>query len=227
MGGGSSSGGSSSGGFASSVPGGGTEGLGGGSGSEPVGATGGSTESNSQGGNSNVAGQANQAGTSSTNLCNSNPNNLVTNGDFCDGSNHWNVTYSGTSTADYSTSTAGGSFCIQNNTNIYAALTLGWPTSTESGVTLESGSSYTFAYSAGGASLVVVAKVGLTVSPWTAAFSSLDSIGTNMSDYSHTFAASSVAGTVGVAFTIADPSALSYFYYPGQICFDNVSLTKN
>jgi hypothetical protein len=215
-----------SGGFDSTVPSGGTDALGG-SGSDPVGSTGGSNESNSQGGNSNVAGQGNQAGTSSTNSCIANPNNLITNGDFCDGSNHWNVTYSGTRAADYTTSTATGGFCLQNTTDIYYALTLGWPTSTESGVTLEPGSSYTFSYSAGGASIVIVAKVGLTVSPWTAAFSALDSIGTNMADYSHTFSASSVSGTVGVAFTIADPSALSYFYYPGQICIDNVSLTKN
>ncbi len=202
---------------------GGTASLGG----SPGNSTGGTTNGNAQGGASNVGGQPSLGGTSSVSECNANPNNLVTNGDFCDGSNHWNVTYSGTIATDYSTSTDSGSFCIQNNTDVYAALTLGWPLSTESGVVLESGSSYTFSYSAGGTALTLVAKVGLTVSPWTAAFSSDDTIGTTVNDYSHTFTASSVLGPVGVAFIISDPSVLSYFYYPGQVCFDNVSLVKN
>src|ERR1700690_3615963 len=71
-----------------------------------AGSTGGTTESSSQGGASNVAGQANQGGTSSTNNCDANPNNPITNGDFCDGSNHWNVTYSGLNASDYSTNTS-------------------------------------------------------------------------------------------------------------------------
>jgi len=192
-----------------------------------AGSSGGTPDSSMQGGTANVAGQANQAGTSSTNNCNSTPSNLITNGDFCDGSNHWNVTYSGSYASDYSTNISAGTFCVQSNTTIYAALTLGWPTSTETGVALESGSSYTFSYSAGGASLMIVAKVGLTVSPWTAAYSGIESLGTAMTDFSHTFTASNVLGPVGVAFTISDPSATSYFYYPGQICFDNVSLVKN
>jgi hypothetical protein len=195
------SGGSASGGS------GGASGGAGGSGDSGGGGAGGTSDSG--GGGAGGAGGASNG-------------NLITNGDFSNGSTDWQ-TQDGSGTINVS----GGQLCV---TGINTSVLLTWPVG-GNGAALTGGASYTFTYSAmATVPLTVDAKVGETNSPYTADFdtpSGSDAVTTSFMTFTHMFTESSSGDTsAGVAFTLAQgptnvPSGET------QVCFQNISLVQN
>jgi hypothetical protein len=103
---------------------------------------------------------------------------------------------------------------------------IGWPpvgATNPSPVNLAVGASYTFSYTArteGAYTISVQAKVGESMTPYTADFQTNDMVGSTATGFSHTFTA-----------TTGDTSAgLSFYFYdlPNEtVCFSNVSLVAN
>lgn len=118
----------------------------------------------------------------------------------------------------------GGQLCVMGiTTNVQ----LTWPAA-GSGATLTGGASYTFSYSAlATVGLTVDAKVGQTVSPYTADFeSATDAVPTTLQAFTHTFNEPAAGDTsAGVAFTI--PQTGNVPAGETQVCFENVSLVQN
>jgi hypothetical protein len=120
-------------------------------------------------------------------------------------------------------STLTGAFCVTLPT--YGMATLGWPAvlGPATPVPLAAGYSYTFAYTAWSTQALYSfnAKVGHSVSPYTAAFSTfLDDPDVTPTLFTHDFVTSYGDTGAGVAFVIEAYSATT-------ICFDNVVLVRH
>jgi hypothetical protein len=147
--------------------------------------------------------------------------NLVTNGDFSQGTADWGIVDgNGTFTA------TGGKGCVAAGAN--QGQTLGWPEAAQGappavGAVLEQGASYTLSYGAYSTTspLAMDAKVGQTMSPYTPDFeTATDAVTTTVTTFTHTFTATTGDTSAGIAFAFTPTM-------DDQICFENVSLTKN
>ncbi len=144
--------------------------------------------------------------------------NLIDNGDFSSGTTNWTLsTYSGASIA-----VSGGALCV--SLTDYGYGTLGWGGATLS-TPLSAGTSYTFSYTAWvttGTLYTFTAKVGHSVSPYTADFTtSLDAPSATSTDFVHTFTQTAADTGAGIGFSIEAYSASA------TVCLQNVSLVAN
>jgi hypothetical protein len=148
--------------------------------------------------------------------------NLITNGNFSNGTTDWTL-QNGAGTA----AVASGQLCI---TGITSSVLLTWPTTGVPGAALTAGASYTFSYMAmATVPLTVDAKVGETNSPYNPDYDTptgSDAVTTTLSPFTHTFTEPAAGDTsAGIAFTIPQGGTV-----PGgetQVCFANVSLVQN
>jgi hypothetical protein len=139
--------------------------------------------------------------------------NLVSNGDFAQGTSFWHVAdYYGDELA--TGSVVDGSFCVTGTTTQY----IGWPVASLDAVTLEA-ASYSMTFRAKASSSdTISAKVGLFASPYTAIYqSTAASVSSSWQDYHYTFSVSSSlsATNIGIVFTVTSP-----------VCVDDVVLAK-
>jgi hypothetical protein len=148
------------------------------------------------------------------------PTNLITAGNFPQGTTLWAITSGpGTLAVD------GGSGCVTLNGGGEVASTLGWPAPVGTpGLQLSPSASYTFSYSAEANSLVTIeAKVGQTTTPYVALFDTkTDIVGTSLSSFTHPFTTPSSASedmSIGLAFVLPQVTNV--------VCFENVSLVQN
>jgi hypothetical protein len=148
------------------------------------------------------------------------PTNLITAGNFPEGTTLWAITSGpGTLAVD------GGSGCVTINGGGEVASTLGWPAPVGTpGLQLSPSASYTFSYSAEANSLVTIeAKVGQTTTPYVALFDTkTDIVGTTLSSFTHPFTTPSSASedmSIGLAFVLPQVTNV--------VCFENVSLVQN
>lgn len=140
------------------------------------------------------------------------PTNLVTNGNFAQGTMFWSIT--GTATM----SVTGNQLCVMAQTS---EVTLGWtPTAS---LALSTSSSYTLSYeaSASVSAVTISAKVGETASPYTADFGPvMDAATTSAQTFTHPFTPEQADPSAGLAFTFTSSAAQN-------VCFENVSLVQD
>jgi hypothetical protein len=142
--------------------------------------------------------------------------NLVTNGDFSQGTMFWSlVSGNGMVTAN------AGELCVAVGAN--SSVTLGWPEpSGTPGAVLTTGS-YTFTYTSRAtvSGVTVDAKIGQSVSPYAADYESKSDPASMMAQpTTHQFVAMNADSSAGIAFAFTLSQA-------GQVCFQKVSLVKN
>jgi hypothetical protein len=151
----------------------------------------------------------------------SGPTNLITAGNFPDGTTLWAITLGmGTLVVD------GGKGCVTLSATPVESSTLGWPAPPgTAGLTLSPSTSYTFSYSATAAvAITIPSKVGGTSAPYTALveISPGDLIQTSLTTFTHSFSTPSSSATdmsIGIAFVF--PAVTN------TICFQDVSLVAN
>lgn len=150
--------------------------------------------------------------------------NLVTNGDFSQGSSEWSIV-SGTGQV----TAMGGQLCV--SVAAMQSATLGWPEPQGTpGPPLVAGASYTFAYSAEAMPAIAIdAKVGHTAYPYGADFETPaggDAVPSTWMQFSHTFTAPTqpAEDSAGIAFQLPDTGNAATAI---QVCFENVSLVQN
>jgi hypothetical protein len=143
--------------------------------------------------------------------------NLVTNGDFSQGTTLWGIVNGSAMIA-----AANNELCVTVAANM--GVTLGWPeNSTDPPLMLPMSASYTFSYKARAsmASVTVDAKVGHSVSPYTADFETAnDGVTTSLQPFTHPFTATAGDTSTGIAFAFTSTVAQ-------QVCFQSVSLVQN
>jgi hypothetical protein len=119
------------------------------------------------------------------------------------------------------TSMTNGGACVSANAG--AQVILAWPQPSSSpGIALSSGNGYTFSYTANASQqgVTVDAKVGQTMTPYTADVESkTDAVGTSMTNFSHAISGSTDS-SAGIAFTFTSAVAQT-------VCFENVSIVQN
>lgn len=144
--------------------------------------------------------------------------NLITNGDFSDGSTNWQITEAD---LDVTYGMSGGSFCVSLPS--YSEAYLGWGDELTS-VPIASGYGYTLSYtvSSTGSLYEFEAKIGHTVKPYTEVYSTaLDSPGPTPTTFTHSFTPSYSDTGAGIVFTL-------YAYDAGAtVCFNDVSLVRH
>jgi hypothetical protein len=153
------------------------------------------------------------------------PANVVTNGDFSvstSGQTYWGVV-AGNGTLTISN----GMGCVAVPANSNA--TLGWPEAPNTmGTPILAADSYTLKYTAfamTGGNLTVNAKIGQTMSPYTADYSTNDNVTAGPTPFTHTFTPSSGDdSSAGIAFMIPQTGNVTG---PTTVCFQNVSLVQN
>jgi hypothetical protein len=142
--------------------------------------------------------------------------NLVTNGDFSQGTMFWSlVSGNGMVAAN------GGELCVTVTAN--SSVTLGWPEGMGAQPANLTAGAYTFAYDSRSTvqGATIDAKIGQSMAPYNADFES------------HTDPTSMMSQTTTHQFTamMADPSAGIAFAFQlsqaGDVCFKNVTLFKN
>jgi hypothetical protein len=147
--------------------------------------------------------------------------NLITNGNFSNGTTDWTL-QNGAGTA----AVASGQLCV---TGITSSVLLTWPTTGVPGAALTAGASYTFSYMAmATVPLTVDAKVGETNTPYNADFDTtagMDAVTTTLTTFTHTFTEGPGDTSAGIAFTI--PQGGSVPAGETMVCFANVSLAQN
>jgi hypothetical protein len=151
------------------------------------------------------------------------PGNLVTNGDFSQGTNLWGiVSGAGTPTA------TGGSLCVTVSASGLAIL--GWPEPQGTpGPPLVPGATYMFTYMAQATPPIAIdAKVGHSMSPYTADFETPtggDPVTTGYTTFTHMFNAptSPAETSAGIAFQIPSSGSTTG---AEQVCFKNVNLVQ-
>jgi hypothetical protein len=151
------------------------------------------------------------------------PTNLITNGNFAEGTRYWAIV-SGTAAE----SIVSGDLCVAvTAANDATTIVLGWPEPAGSaGVPLSATGSYTFSYTAYATveSVTVNATVGDTVGPNYKPIdfeSSSDAVATTATTFTHPFTPASGADpSAGVSFLFVSKVAQS-------LCFSSVSLVEN
>ncbi len=151
--------------------------------------------------------------------------NLVTNGDFSMGQNHWAIVAGNGSI----TTPVGGQLCVSVASNNMAVL--GWPEPPNTpGIPLSAGASYTLTYSAmASAAVTVDAKVGHTTSPYATDFdtqTNSDAVTPSFNTFTHPFTAPTnpAETSAGLAFAIPQSGNVSS---AEMVCFESVSLVEN
>jgi hypothetical protein len=177
--------------------------------------TGSGDSSTSSGNDGSSSGQ--EASTSSDGTTGSGTN-LITNGDFSQGTTLWGIVVGSAPIA-----VNGNELCI--NAPMGSGVTLGWPqNSTMPPLVLTASTSYTFSYKARAASapVTVDAKVGNSQPPnYTADFETAnDMVTTTLSPFTHTFTATTGDTSTGIAFAFTSSIAQN-------VCFQAVSLVQN
>jgi hypothetical protein len=156
-------------------------------------------------------------------VANPNPTNLITNGNFAEGTAKWAIV-TGTATE----SIVGGELCVAvAAAEETATIVLGWPEPAGStGVPLSATGSYTFSYTARAtkADVTVDATVGNSVGPTYLPLdfvSKTDPVTTVATTFTHPFTPASGADpSAGLSFSFVSNVAQS-------VCFANVSLVLN
>jgi hypothetical protein len=151
------------------------------------------------------------------------PTNLITNGNFADGTAKWAIV-SGTATE----SIVSGELCIAvTAANVTTTIVLGWPEPAGSaGIPLSATGSYTFSYTANATveSVTVNATVGDSMGPTYRPIdfeSRTDAVATTPTTLTHPFTPANGADTsAGVSFSFVSRVAQS-------LCFSSVSLVEN
>ncbi len=150
--------------------------------------------------------------------------NLVTNGDFSQGTASWGIVYGAATIAAMN-----GQLCVTVMANQQAIL--GWPEpSPAPGVALST-ASYTLSYTAvvttsqgTPAPVSIDAKIGRTVAPYTADFETAANAGDNVTgtaqSFMHTFTPSAADSSAGLAFSFQASQG-------EEVCFKNVTLVQN
>jgi hypothetical protein len=144
--------------------------------------------------------------------------NLISNGDFANGSADWNVTF-GVPTYGVSTFTNGHA-CVQGNSS--TTFNLGWPLDPSRAFVLEPGIHYTLSFKAmaGFSDSLLVIKFGHVTTPYTAAYLTNTFLTTTWASYSFDVVAASGDSAAGLVFQGNLASANS-------VCWDDVVLVKN
>ena len=157
-------------------------------------------------------------GTSTCYAGNCGGENLITNGDFSDGSTNWQITQ-----ADIGVTfgMSAGSYCVSLPS--YSEAYFGWGNSLTS-VAIAASYGYTFSYTVSSSDSLYSfqAKIGHTVTPYTVVYSTTtDSPGPTPSTFTHNFTPASSDTSAGIAFYL-------YAYSTGAtVCFDDVSLVRH
>jgi hypothetical protein len=143
--------------------------------------------------------------------------NLITNGDFSQGTTLWGTVPAPSLTLNVT----GNELCVNASTTL---ITLAWPqNSTMAALTLSMSATYTLSYMARAtqSTLTVDAKVGHTTAPYTADFETpSDSVTTMLQPFTHTFMPPQDDSSTGLAFAFTSSGSQS-------VCFQSVSLVQN
>lgn len=150
--------------------------------------------------------------------------NLITNGDFSQGTTYWHVTSSNGIELTTASASADGACCVAASTS-YTSQVMGWPVLSADATYLQPGSSYMLTFRAEATSTAyILPKVGAVASPYTAVFQATTSSAVPTSwqtfQYPFTFSTSSTltaSSPLGVAITVSS-------FYSGQVCIDDVVL---
>jgi hypothetical protein len=172
--------------------------------------------SNDSGGSTGSGGQPSTGGSTSSG---GTPGaNLLTNGDFSNGDADWS-----SDVASLSHSTSTGAYCVTVPSG--QVVNIGWPNPPAPPLSLPAASRYALSYqasSSGPLAVTVSAKVGLSISPYTADFQgATNTPGASMQSYAATFSLGSADTMAGVALTVTASLASGQ---TSNVCFDNVSL---
>ncbi|MBN1605817.1 MAG: carbohydrate binding domain-containing protein [Polyangiaceae bacterium] len=136
--------------------------------------------------------------------------NLVTNGDFSQGSTGWQLEGSGT------LAITDGAACValESADEVF----LGWPPDASSAAKLDGGTRYSLSYRAksSDSKIGVTTKVGHAADPWTTLMEETDTVGSSWGPFSHSFTPESSDDAAGVVFRMSGAS--------GEVCFDDVVL---
>ena len=181
--------------------------------------TGGATTAGGQsgtGGSTSAGGQSGAGGSTSTG--GQSGTNLIANGDFSSGDTDWS---SDVASLTHSTST--GAYCITVPSG--QVVNIGWPNPPAVALNLPAGSGYTLSYqasSSGPLSITVSAKVGLSVSPYTADFQgATNTPGTSLQTYTESFSIANADTMAGLALIVTPAVSAGK---TSNVCFDNVFL---
>jgi hypothetical protein len=141
--------------------------------------------------------------------------NLIVNGDFTSGGDHW--LFQDHTGVGALISTSGGEYCIQPNGT---SITLGWPATPAEGARLEPGAAYRFGFRARALySLPIDVKVGEVSPPYSSIFTVNQLIETFPVTFSYGLVAPTTSTPVGVAFNVIISTN-------NFICFDDVVLSR-
>jgi hypothetical protein len=124
--------------------------------------------------------------------------NLITNGDFSQGTGFWTVTNE-SGNQPVNPMLVDGGYCVDIDPS--DSVVIGWPADPSRGAELVGGVSYALTYSAwtSRSGVSIDAKVGQVKSPYSADFETTDDVQTQSRTFSHTFVAA-MDDVVGVAF---------------------------
>jgi hypothetical protein len=142
--------------------------------------------------------------------------NLITNGDFSNGSTNWGIPNGGTSSSGVNN----GAFCV--TTSGTGSVIVGWGDSSTS-FNLMANVGYTLSYQASASMNLSSFEVhiGQVISPYNVDHQeNNDKPGNSLQTFTHNFTVTSGDPQTGLAFVFAGPTGTN-------VCFDNVSLTQN
>lgn len=144
--------------------------------------------------------------------------NLITNGDFSNGSTHWQITQA---TTGVTSGMSGSMYCVSLPS--YGEAFLGWGNATSS-VAIVAGYGYTWAYTVSSTDPLYsfTAKIGHTVSPYTTVYTtSLDTPSATPRTFIHNFTPTYADTSAGLVFDIYASTG------GATVCFDDVSLVRH
>ena len=172
---------------------------------------------NGSGGNGSGGSSGGSGGMSGTGGSTNGGTNLVTNGDFSNGSTGWGLPAMMGQVTQVVTA---GQFCV--TVQQLSSATIGYPSGTVPPFQIDGGRTYTFSYQATSTgNLTIESKVGQTQTPYDATGSDFmnESVTGSLQTITHTFMRGSTDPSMGVAFNVSGG--------PVTFCIDNVSLTAN